>query len=188
MLWRSLLLAAATAVASASAVDFSLPCKDVARTEKYAAQIDAAAKTFNVRSFAQTFDQDKEVWREVKAIQEVEGTGAAVYLNDANIPVAAFFTFQTESGDWILDVAYYYRLDGSLAKQHGHLNTFYGHLTVLRDAFFDCKGVKYHSSVDYLDLKTQKPVKPGPDFIDEQAPDYPAIQRLPFYPLIRKTK
>jgi hypothetical protein len=54
-------------------------------------------------------------------------------------------------------------------------------MSVFRDALFDCSGAKYHSTVYYRDLQTQKPKQPGPDFIDEQAPDYLTVQRLPFY-------
>jgi hypothetical protein len=102
-------------------------------------------------------------------------------MDHAGVPIVAVFTMETESGDWILDASYYFRPDGSLAKMHEHLNTFYGHATVIRDSFFGCHGEVYGSTTSHVDLKTKQPKKPDPEFVDERAPLFKRIQDLPFF-------
>ncbi len=133
-----------------------------------------------VRTFIETYPQQKPVWREVKALGDGGGAAAAVYMDDAGIPVAAFFTIQTESGDWILYADYYFRPDGSLAKRHERLNTFHGNAAVIRDAFFGCRGEVHRRTSRHLDLQTKKEKRPAPEFVDEHAPLFQRIQDLPF--------
>jgi hypothetical protein len=134
--------------------------------------------------FAATDSQQREEWRELKTPSEGEGTVASVYF-DVDIPVAAFFTIQSESGDWVLYASYYFRSDGSVAKRHERLNTFYGDASVLRDAYFGCHGEAYGGATRHLDLETHKPKKPDPEFVDERAPLVKRVQGLPFFSALK---
>src|SRR5205823_3858420 len=107
--------------------------------DAYASRIDSNLKHMKVRYFADAGSSEKSDWEETKEVIQ-ESEVASVYLNENNLPVAAFFTIQTESGDWILYAAYYFRPDGSLAKKHERLNTFYGHAIVIRDVLHGCHG------------------------------------------------
>jgi hypothetical protein len=152
---------------------------DVKAIGGYAKQIEANLKQFRVRSLTGSGAEGKPGWREANRL-----TGASqiadVYLNDAQAPIAAFFTTQTESGDWILYTRYYFRPDGSLAKEHERLNTFHGNASVIRDTFFGCRGELLRAVSQHLDLKTQKPKKPAPDFLDEESPSIKHVRDLYF--------
>ncbi len=161
------------------AADSTVPCEDTSRIDLFAIQIDARLKRMTVRTFAETFSLRWSTWHEVKTPGEGAGTVASVYF-DNNIPVAAFFTIQTESGDWVLFADYYFRPDGSLAKRHERLNTFYGNVSVLRDTYLGCHGEEYRGTTRYLDLKTQQPKEASSDFIDQRAPLFKRVQNLPF--------
>ncbi len=133
-----------------------------------------------VRTFAETYSQAGSTWREVKTPIESEGTLAAVYIN-GGVPMAAFFTIQTESGDWVLFAEYYFRPDGTLAMRHEQLNTFIGNAMVIRDRYWGCRGEAYGGATRHLDLDTQKQKKPDPDFDDHRAPLFKRVQDLPFF-------
>jgi len=136
-------------------------------------------------------EEQKSRWREFKSEKERDdaatGDRANVWTQDGAV-VLACYTFQSASGDWAHYVNYYFREDGSLAKIHAQLNTFYGNMTVIRERFYDPKGKLLSSSQQFLDLDTQKKKKPGADgeFIDEPIPVYRTVKALPFYTLLSK--
>jgi len=136
-------------------------------------------------------EEQKSRWREFKSEKERDdattGDRANVWAKDGAV-VLARYTFQSASRDWAHYVDYYFREDGSLARIHARLNTFYGNMTVIRERFYDPKGKLLSSSQQFLDLDTQKKKKPGADgeFIDEPIPVYRTVKALPFYTLLSK--
>jgi hypothetical protein len=176
------------------AVDSTVPCDNTNKIDAFAVQLDARLKGMKVRTFAETYAQPRSIWNEVKRGEvkrgnESTGTVAAVYVADG-LPVAAFFTIQTASGDWVLYADYYFRPDGSLARRHERLNTFRTNASVIRDAWFGCHGEAYGGTTQHVDLKTNKPKQPSadsiaPDFIDQLAPLYMRVQSLPFFSALK---
>jgi hypothetical protein len=138
--------------------------------------------------------EDKlDKWREFKSDSQMEQAGAddnlsesaAVWLKDGKV-VVAYFSFTSPSGDWYHFVNYYFRADGTLAKIHAQLNTFYspdGGISVVRDRFYSSRGKLLRTSTRYLDLQSQKPRKRG-DFQDEPIPVYLRVHDLPFSKLL----
>jgi hypothetical protein len=153
-------------------------------------QIDRFVKLNNKRRrvFGDVGDQE-ENWREFKGkvakgetdpddLDEV----AYVWARKGKV-VAAEFTFQSESRDWYHFVTYYFREDGTLAKIHSRLNTFYGSVTAIRDQYYGSKGRVLKSTARFLDIQTQKPKK-KPNFQDEPTPVYLNVRKLPFFKLL----
>lgn len=137
-------------------------------------------------------EQDK--WREFKTAKQMEradegdnlSESAFVWLKDGKVVVAKF-TFTSPSGDWMHSVNYYFREDGTLAKIHAQLNTSAsseGGLSVVRDKFYGAGSKLLHTSVHYLDLKTQRRTKKQ-DFMDQAIPVYKTVRNLPFAKLLK---
>jgi hypothetical protein len=165
-------------------VDSIAPCEGTNQIDAFTVQIEAQLKRQEVRTFTEAYSQQGSIWREVKRGRESTGTTADVYVANG-VPVAAFFTIQTLSGDWALYADYYFRPDGSLAKMHERLNTFHRGASVIRDAWFGCHGEAYGGTAHHLDLKTKKPTQPGPESIDERAPLFMRVQNLPFFSALK---
>jgi hypothetical protein len=135
-------------------------------------------------------EEDKpDEWAEFKTVrQEVQANlddSAHVWLKDNRLVVAQF-TFTSSSGDWYHYVSYYFRADGTVAKIHAQLNTFFaadGGISVVRDKFYSSSGKLLHTATRYLDLKSQKPRK-REDFMDQPIPAYQTVRHLPFYKLL----
>lgn len=130
----------------------------------------------------------KSQWREFKSEEERAEADTGDGLNDnANVwskdgaVVLVNCAFETPSGDWFHQVDYYFRKDGSLAKIHARLDTFYGNVTAIRERFYDSNGRLLSSSQQLLDLKTKKRKRPDVAFIDEPIPVYRTVKALPFY-------
>ncbi len=134
-------------------------------------------------------NDDKPKWREFKAQREFdkfEGNpdeSAYAWTRTGKL-IAAAFTFTSQSGDWAHLITYYFREDGSLAKLEAQLNTFYGDVSIVRVQYFDKAGVRISSSRKFLDLKTQKPKKPGSDYMDQDVTVFRRVDELPFYKLL----
>jgi hypothetical protein len=129
-------------------------------------------------------------WFEFKtvrhAVQANLHDSVYVWLKDGKV-VAAQFSLTSSSGDWYHYVNYYFRADGTLAKIHAQLNTFAspeGGISVVRDKFYSSSGKLLHTATRYLDLKSQKPRKPG-EFMDQPIPAYQTARDLPFAKLLR---
>jgi len=134
-------------------------------------------------------EDKQDNWREFKDLKEFEQVAldekAYVWRQEGRV-VAAKFAFTSSSGDWFHYVTYYYRADGTLAKIHAQLNTFYsspGGVSVVRDKFYGSNGKLLHTSTRYLDLQSQRPRKRG-DFMDEPIPVYKTARALPFAKLL----
>jgi hypothetical protein len=132
-------------------------------------------------------EEDKgDKWQEFKSAKKLEDENldesAYVWLKDGKT-VVAYFSFTSQSGDWYHYVTYYFRADGTLAKIHSQLNTFYGDTSVVRDKYYSSNGKRLRATTRYLDLQTQKPTK-HPDFQDEPIPIYLTVRKLPFFKLL----
>lgn len=181
--WSALLtLAVGTAILAAQS---TVPCEGPARIDRFAAQIDAKLKQLKVRTFVEASSEQNGGWHEATSPSEVEGTVASVYFEN-DVPVAAFFTIQTESGDWVLYASYYFRPNGTLAKRHEQLNTFNGNARVLRDTYLGCRGEVYRGATQHQNLESRKAKRPEPGFIDERAPLFRHVQKLPFSSALKR--
>ena len=134
-------------------------------------------------------EEKQDKWRELKSVRQASDQNpyesANVWLRDGKV-VVAYFAFTSPSGDWFHYVNYYYRADGTLAKIHSQLNTFYsnkGGLSVVREKFFSVSGKLLHTSTRYLDLESQKSRK-RQEFMDEPIPGYKTVRDLPFSKLL----
>jgi hypothetical protein len=156
----------------------------------YARQIDQFVKLNQNRKrvFGDVGD-NQENWREFKGKAAKGETDpddldevAHVWARQGKV-VAVGFTFQSESRDWYHFVTYYFREDGTLAKIHSRLNTFYGSVTAIRDQYYGSNGRVLKSTARFLDIQTQKPKK-NPNFQDEPTPVYLNVRKLPFFKLL----
>ena len=135
-------------------------------------------------------EEDKlDKWREFKSAKQLEDENldesAYVWLKDGKT-VVAYFSFTSQSGDWYHYVSYYFRADETLAKIHSQLNTFYsagGGVSVVREKFYSSGGKPLHTSIRYLDLKSQKQSR-REDFEDRPIPVYKTVRALPFFKLL----
>jgi hypothetical protein len=161
----------------------------IAAISSYTTQVDKFIGHHRGRVFANAVTEDEQDnWREFKGVGELERSETAyderanVWLKSKN-PVAARFALTSPSGDWIHYLYYYFRADGTLAKIQSRLNTFHGNVTVIRDKFYDAEGKLLRTTTRYLDLHSQKPIRPR-DFMDDEIPVYQRTQDLPFYKLL----
>jgi iron uptake system EfeUOB component EfeO/EfeM len=172
-------------VAQVSAIE-----KEVSTIKQFRSQ-KTSVKRFAANLIGQGEKESK--WRIFKNEAELEkenigdniGESANVWLKNGQV-VTASFTIQTESGDWIHFITYYYRKDGTLAKIEAQLNTFYGNQTVLRNRYYSQRGELLKQSDEYRNLRTKQKNKPNENFIDEPIPNYLNVSQLPFYALVTK--
>ena len=161
----------------------------VASINAYVKQVDRFIKTNEKRKriFGEV-GNGQDVWRECKGKVAKNETAedldqvAYVWTRFGKV-VAAAFTFQSGSRDWAHFVTYYFHADGTLAKIHSRLNTFYGNTSVIRDKYYGANGKVVRATAKYLDLQTGKPKK-NPNFQDERLPIYPNLRSLPFFNLL----
>jgi hypothetical protein len=183
-------LSVAGLVAAQDSKALSPGAAELASINTYARQVDRFIKLNNKsrRVFGDIGDKE-ENWREFKG-QVAKGETdpddldevAYVWARKGKV-VAAGFTFQSESRDWYHFVTYYFREDGTLAKIHSRLNTFYGSVTAIRDQYYGSNGRVLKSTARFLDIQTQKPKK-NPNFQDEPTPVYLNVRKLPFFKLL----
>jgi hypothetical protein len=158
--------------------------------DSYAKQVDRFIKrNGKTRRTFGNVGNEQDHWKEFKgkpAKGEVDPDDldevAHVWVRSGKV-VAVGFTFQSGSRDWAHFVTYYFREDGTLAKIHAQLNTFYGNISVVRNKFYNLSGKLLRTSTRYLDLQSQKPRKRG-DFMDEPIPVYIGVHDLPFSKLL----
>lgn len=175
----------------------SQPTGKVAEIETYVKDLEQYIKANekSARIFADVASATEagpDQWREFKTEQEREkaGTGdnlaqnAFLWSRDGKVS-AASFTFQSPSGDWVHYVMYYYRPDGTLAKSESTLNTFHGEITVIRQDYYNSKGILLKGTTHCKDLKTQKS-KPCGQYQEQPIPSFMSVNKLPFYSLLRK--
>jgi hypothetical protein len=158
-------------------------CGQSASIDAYSARLDATLESLSNKRFGTSFSGGR--WRAVGDTHE--GPIARVFLQNGK-PVVTVLVLSTESGDWILEVTYYYRANGTLAKKHELLNTFYGHASVVKESMYDCSGLLMSKKVRHRDLTTKEEKAPDPEFVDESSPDYKRIQQWPFYDLLQGSR
>lgn len=164
----------------------------LADVEAYVASVNAFAEKEGEPHviFADVSDYNegsKAVWKKYDSLKDFENsreeeesyTIAFVWKKEDKI-VAVNFTYSSPSGDWAHYVEYVFRPDGSAAGVRKELRTFLGDLIVIRTTLFDEKGVELKSTKEFLDLESEKPVKPTDSFQDIDVPLYKKTADLPF--------
>jgi hypothetical protein len=175
----------------------SQPKGRVADIEAYANDIDSYVKTAEAKerifaNIASGTKSEAAKWSEFNSDDERKkaDTGdnlnesAYVWTRDGKV-IGANFTFQSPSRDWAQFVMYYFRVNSTLAKSTSTLNTFNGGITVIRQDYYDSKGMLLKGTTHCKDLKSQQP-RPCGDFEDKPAPLYKSVNQLPFYLLLKK--
>lgn len=180
-----------------SQLSTSTPTGKVAEIEVFTADIDKFVKSSlkterifaNVASAARN---EPVTWREFssEAERKKADTGdnlnesAFVWLRDGKV-VGANFTFQGPARDWDNSVMYYFRENGTLAKSDSKLNTMKGGIVVVRQDYYDPKGILLKGTTHCRDLATMQS-KPCGDFNDRPAPLFATTRQLPFYSLLNR--
>src|SRR6266849_3538362 len=139
---------------------------ELASTNAYVKQVDWFRKSNNKRRrLFGNVGNEKDDWREFKG-KVAKGQTQPEDLNEAAYVwtrrgkvVAVGFEFQSDSRDWGHFVTHYFREDGTLAKIHARLNTFYGDVTRIRDQYYSSNGKLLRTITRYGDIQTQKPKK-----------------------------
>ncbi|HEY6805193.1 MAG TPA: hypothetical protein VI306_16575 [Pyrinomonadaceae bacterium] len=175
---------------TASSSAFAQTKPSVAEIDAYALKIDRFTKANKKhRLFADVSSQDdeKEQWKEFKNDKQLEAAtwyeASHVFTRTGKIVVARF-TFTSPSGDWYHFIDYYFRDDGSLAKIHARLNTFYGNISVIRNRYFDSAGSLIKETKSFHEVKTDRVAKEPAGFMDEPIPLYKTVSDLPFSKLL----
>lgn len=170
------------------------------KIDEYAKTVSRLMKKTKQRIFADVASGNEKVnWKEFKTeklrdtADEGDNLNQSAYVwTKAGKVVAAAFTLQSPSRDWVQYITYFYHSDGTLAKTESQLNTFYGDVTVKRNYYFDSKGETIKQDVKYFDLQSQKSIdikereKTG-EFIDRKVNFFKNTSDLPFSKLLRKT-
>jgi hypothetical protein len=163
---------------------------ELASINAYVKQVDRFVKRNDKRRrIFGNVGNEEDQWREFKG-KVAKGETDPADLDEAAYVwarkgrvIAAYFAFQSGSRDWGHFVTYYFREDGSLAKIHSQLNTFYGNVSAFRDKYYSSNGRLFRTTTRYLDLDTKKPKK-NPNFHDEPIPVYLSVRKLPFFKLL----
>jgi len=174
-----------------SSLSFAQTKSPISEINAYTTEIDRFIKTNKKhRIFADTATEDDkdEMWKEFKSNKEVEDSAsysnAALWTKNGKV-VAVQCEFSSGSGDWVHYANYYFREDGSLARIHAQLNTFYGDVSVVRDRYYSQDGKLLKSTKRILDLYTQKPKRnKARDFFDNPVRVYLKVSSLPFHKLL----
>ena len=167
------------------AVSAQTPKPNLTEINTYAASVDRFMKVNKTpRYFGDVSLEEKSHWKRFKTRKLIDDAEevykkAVVWSKTGKI-VSVGFTLTSPSGDWAHYVTYYFRTDGSLAKIHAELNTFYGEVSIIRDRFYDPSGQLLQSTQKVLDLQTRKPKKPSGDFMDQDVNVYKKVSELPF--------
>jgi hypothetical protein len=178
---------------------------ELKRIEAYCKTVDAFTKRYKNPQliFADTSDENesKPKWRKfasekiLEKFRESSETYTIAYNWRKNGKIIkSNFTLFSSSGDWAQYVYHHFREDGSLAKAESEMRTFNGDLTIVQDFYFDRKGRSLKKTIKYLDLQTNKPIKPTKYFLENKADFsrdveyYKKTSKLPFANLLRKKK
>ncbi len=100
-----------------------------------------------LRTFAKVapFGTEESHWREfaraldIEAEEVIMDEKSSVFQKNGTL-VAAWFTVTSQSENWVRYVNYYFREDGTLARMHVQLDSFYGNLTMIRDRSYSGSG------------------------------------------------
>ncbi len=175
---------------NADAATIRAYCVEIQRfTEKYKADARVFAETWAGpagdsgagRAEWREFKTEKE-WKEWTDSHEV-GDAAFVWFRSGKL-IAANFTRQSESGDWVSYENSCFREDGILAQLYATLNTFNGEMTVVRERIYSPRGKLINSKTSFLDLKTKKPKNRSAEFYDHKPVIYLRANKLPFAKLL----
>lgn len=152
---------------------------------------DVSDYTENSKSDWKKFASEKEL----EKFRETTETYSIAYNWQKNGKIIkSNFTLSSPSGDWAQYVYHHFREDGTLAKAESEMRTFNGNLIIIQDFYFDTKGKMVKKTAKYLDLKTQKPIKPTREFLEGKAnfssdvDYYKSTGELPFASSLRNGK
>ena len=172
------------------------PAVEIAGIDRYATQLDQYAKR-NEKSaqllgdISSASTDEKSNWKKFRTAKEREdaATGenlnqqAEVWKREGKV-IATNMTFGSPSGDWSHFVKYYFREDGSVAKIHGELNTFYGDISVVSDHYYSQDGKLLKTKRLFLHLKSKRPTKSRDYQPKKSEPVYKKVSDLPFFKLL----
>lgn len=179
---------------------------EIKRIDAYCKTVDTFVKRYRNPQliYADTSDYnetDKPKWRKfasekiLEKFRENTETYSIAYNWQKNGKIIkSNFTLFSPSGDWAQYVYHYFREDGTLAKAESEMRTFNGDLIIVQNFYFNRKGKFLQKTVKYLDLQTQKPIKPSKEFLENKADfsddaDYfKNTGKLPFANLLKKRK
>ena len=163
--------------------------REVAEIEAYSKKVDRLIETSHNdsrRVFVGTsrdVEHDSVGWREFKADAADTGGSANdnawVWSSEGKI-VRVKFTFQSEWRDRVQFAMYYYREDGTLARISAQLNLSREQTTIIRDQFYDRKGVLIRGSAKSCRLMGGREQKAEKHFSPEPLPVYLTTDGLPF--------
>jgi hypothetical protein len=180
----SLLIASARALALPQNSTAASKASTLHSIDGYTKQLERFRKRTKPRRVFANVGSDNDDWREIKEKPAKGEHGPEDYYETAyvwtkqNKVVAVVFNLTDASGDWGHFLTYYFRDDGTLAKVHSRLNTFYGDVTRIREQYYGRNGKLLQTTNHYFDIKTQKPKK-NPNFHDQTVPIYLTVRKLP---------
>ena len=158
-------------------------CSDVAAIDKFAKELTMASYTKPQLRY-EVGEDELSQWHGVRKWEDENADKALVYAAKTELPLKVGMLFNSESGDWVQEIEFYFRADGSLAKRYENLRTFYGNVTAHRYTWFDCNGKELKSERKFFELGAKKRTTPDGDFQDEPFPPYKRLKDLPFYSLL----
>ena len=179
---------------------------EIKRIDAYCKTVDAFTKRYKNPQliYADTSDYNqnsKPKWRKfasekaLEKFREKSETYSIAYNWRKNGKIVkSNFTLFSPSGDWANYVYHNFRADGTLAKAESEMRTFNGDLIIIQNFYFNRQGKLLKRSVKYLDLHTQKPIKPTKEFLENRGnfsndvEYFKKTSKLPFASLLRKKR
>jgi hypothetical protein len=153
------------------------------------------SKSAQPRLFAEIGVPDSDAepeWREFdtnEAMSEVEHyTDASVWSSSDGWLVAMSLT--SASGDWMHEVEYCFRPDGSIVQADSELRTMYAHPNPVarsRRTVFAADGHEISRTMKVVDQETQE-VLADPSFQDQDEPLFESVRAVPFARLLSPSK
>jgi hypothetical protein len=131
-------------------------------------------------------------WRQFKTDADLQASATArgstinsvahVWTRNATKLVTIRFT--SDAGDWVHDVEYCFRRDGTLARSKSTLETpstddVKAGIRRVRVRYYDATGRPLHASARVVEPGGKAP-SPNRRFVDQDEPVYPSVASLPF--------
>lgn len=177
---------------------------EIKRIDAYCKTIDAFIKRHKnpqlIYADISDYEQNaKPKWRKfasekaLEKFREMSETYSIAYNWQKNGKIIkSNFTLFSPSGDWANYVYHNFRADGTLAKAESETRTFNGDLIIIQNFYFDKNGRLLRKTIKYLDLQTEKPIKPTKEFLENRGnfsndvEYFKKTSKLPFASLSRK--
>ena len=163
--------------------------QEVANIQAYTKKIDKLIKQGQSMASKRTFarhpsdaNEHAGKWIEVRGNVETSNAAFAETASEWSLAgnvIAAQLVIQSVSGNWVHRVLYYFRDDGTLARISSTLDSSLGARIVVREQFYDRKGVVLSKSSQRYTLRAKN--KSGHESVDEPLPVFMTPGDLPFY-------